>query len=66
MDNRFTHWWDSSRLFLSLTYNFGRSKYQAKKLRKQKKKTEPDKRKPAFQAGFLVDYGHWHLSHVHI
>lgn len=34
MDNRFTHWWDSSRLFLSLTYNFGRSKYQAKETQK--------------------------------
>lgn len=34
MDNRFTHWWDSSRLFLSLTYNFGSSKYQAKETQK--------------------------------
>ncbi|WP_312300029.1 outer membrane beta-barrel family protein [Chryseobacterium sp.] len=30
MDNRFTHWWDSSRFFLSLSYTFGSSKYQAK------------------------------------
>lgn len=34
MDNRFTHWWDSRRLFLSLTYNFGSSKYQAKETQK--------------------------------
>ena len=30
MDNRFTHWWGSSRFFLSLSYTFGSSKYQAK------------------------------------
>lgn len=34
MDNRFTHWWDSSRLFLSLSYNFGSSKYQVKEIQK--------------------------------
>lgn len=34
MDNRFTHWWDSSRFFLSLSYNFGSSKYQAKEIQK--------------------------------
>ncbi|NIF05345.1 TonB-dependent receptor [Chryseobacterium sp. Tr-659] len=30
MDNRFTHWWDSSRLIISLSYNFGSTKYQVK------------------------------------
>ncbi|PWN68199.1 TonB-dependent receptor [Chryseobacterium phosphatilyticum] len=34
MDNRFTHWWDSSRLFFSLSYNFGSSKYQTKEIQK--------------------------------
>ncbi|WP_080777808.1 TonB-dependent receptor domain-containing protein [Chryseobacterium phocaeense] len=34
MDNRFTHWWDSSRLILSVVYNFGNSKYQARELQK--------------------------------
>ena len=34
MDNRFTHWWDSSRFFLSLSYNFGSSKYQNKEIQK--------------------------------
>ncbi|MGH1519076.1 TonB-dependent receptor domain-containing protein [Chryseobacterium sp. JK1] len=34
MDNRFTHWWDSSRLFVSLSYNFGTSKYQVKEIQK--------------------------------
>ncbi|MEY8758703.1 TonB-dependent receptor domain-containing protein [Chryseobacterium tongliaoense] len=34
MDNRFTHWWDSRRLLLSVNYNFGNSKYQAKEIRK--------------------------------
>ncbi|MBV8324837.1 TonB-dependent receptor [Chryseobacterium sp.] len=30
MDNRFTHWWDSSRFFFTLSYNFGSSDYQVK------------------------------------
>lgn len=30
MDNRFTHWWDSSRLVFSLSYTMGSSKYQVK------------------------------------
>jgi len=34
MDNRFTHWWDSNRLILSIGYSFGNSKYQAKELQK--------------------------------
>lgn len=34
MDNRFTHWWDSSRLVFSLNYNFGSSDYQVKEIRK--------------------------------
>ncbi|MDR6548220.1 outer membrane receptor protein involved in Fe transport [Chryseobacterium rhizosphaerae] len=34
MDNRLGHWWDSSRFFLSLSYNFGSSKYQAKEIQK--------------------------------
>ncbi|MEG0925869.1 outer membrane beta-barrel family protein [Chryseobacterium sp.] len=34
MDNRFTHWWDSSRLLISLSYHFGSSKYQAKEIQK--------------------------------
>ncbi len=34
MDNRFTHWWDSSRLVFSLSYNFGSSDYQLKEIRK--------------------------------
>lgn len=34
MDNRFTHWWDSSRLIFSLSYNFGSSDYQLKEIRK--------------------------------
>ncbi|MCQ9636564.1 TonB-dependent receptor [Chryseobacterium sp. WG23] len=34
MDNRFTHWWDSSRFFLSLSYNFGSSKYQNNEIQK--------------------------------
>mgnify|MGYP001061948335 CR=1 FL=1 len=34
MDNRFTHWWDTSRLILSIGYSFGSSKYQAKELQK--------------------------------
>ena len=34
MDNRLTHWWDSSRLIISLSYNFGTSKYQMKEIQK--------------------------------
>lgn len=34
MDNRFTHWWDSSRLIFSLNYNFGSSKYQGREVQK--------------------------------
>ena len=34
MDNRFTHWWDSSRLVFSLSYNIGSSKYQVKETQK--------------------------------
>lgn len=34
MDNRFRHWWDSSRFFLSLSYNFGSSNYQVKEIQK--------------------------------
>jgi len=34
MDNRFTHWWDSSRLVFSLSYNLGSSKYQVKEIQK--------------------------------
>ncbi|WP_312286542.1 TonB-dependent receptor domain-containing protein [Chryseobacterium gleum] len=34
MDNRFTHWWDSSRLVFSLSYNIGNSKYQVKETQK--------------------------------
>lgn len=34
MDNRFTHWWDSSRLILSVGYSFGSSKYQTKEIQK--------------------------------
>lgn len=34
MDNQFTHWWDSSRVFFSLSYNFGDSKYQTKEIQK--------------------------------
>ena len=34
MDNRFTHWWDSRRIILALSYNFGRSKYQAKEVQR--------------------------------
>lgn len=40
MDNRFTHWWDTSRLVLSLSYNFGSSKYQAK----ESQRTEEENR----------------------
>lgn len=34
MDNRLTHWWDSSRLIISVVYSFGSSRYQAKELQK--------------------------------
>ncbi|WP_160139489.1 TonB-dependent receptor domain-containing protein [Chryseobacterium sp. c4a] len=34
MDNRFTHWWDSSRFVFSLSYNFGSSKFQMKEVQK--------------------------------
>lgn len=34
MDNRFSHWWDSSRLVFSLSYNIGSSKYQVKETQK--------------------------------
>ncbi|WP_313093129.1 TonB-dependent receptor domain-containing protein [Chryseobacterium flavum] len=34
MDNRFTHWWDSSRLVFSLSYNIGSSKYHVKEIQK--------------------------------
>jgi hypothetical protein len=34
MDNRLTHWWDSSRLVFSLSYNVGSSKYQVKETQK--------------------------------
>ena len=34
MDNRFTHWWDTQKLILSLSYNFGSSKYQMKNIQK--------------------------------
>ncbi|MCW1963277.1 TonB-dependent receptor domain-containing protein [Chryseobacterium viscerum] len=34
MDNRLTHWWDSSRLVFSLSYNLGSSKYQVKETQK--------------------------------
>jgi hypothetical protein len=40
MDNRFTHWWDSSRLVFSLSYNIGSSKYQVK----ENQKTEEENR----------------------
>lgn len=34
MDNRLTHWWDTQKLILSLSYNFGSSKYQTKDIQK--------------------------------
>lgn len=34
IDNQFTHWWDTQKLILSLSYNFGNSKYQAKNIQK--------------------------------
>ena len=34
MDNRFTHWWDSSRLIFSVGYSFGSSKYQTREIQR--------------------------------
>lgn len=34
MDNRFTHWWDTRKFILALSYNFGSSKYQIKEIQK--------------------------------
>lgn len=34
MDNRFTHWWDSSKLVFSLSYTIGNPKYQVKETQK--------------------------------
>lgn len=34
IDNQFTHWWDTQKLILSLSYSFGSSKYQAKNIQK--------------------------------
>ncbi len=34
IDNQFTHWWDTQKLILSLSYNFGNSKYQTKNTQK--------------------------------
>ncbi|RQO38983.1 TonB-dependent receptor [Chryseobacterium sp. KBW03] len=34
MDNRLTHWWDSSRLVFSLIYSIGSTKYQVKETQK--------------------------------
>lgn len=34
MDNRLNHWWDSSRFFFTLNYQFGNSKYQVKEIQK--------------------------------
>jgi outer membrane receptor protein involved in Fe transport len=34
IDNQFTHWWDTQKLILSLSYNFGNSKYQMKNIQK--------------------------------
>ncbi|MBD3903711.1 TonB-dependent receptor [Chryseobacterium sp. Ch-15] len=34
MDTQFTHWWDTQKLILSLSYNFGKSKYQTKNIQK--------------------------------
>ncbi|MBM7417724.1 MULTISPECIES: TonB-dependent receptor domain-containing protein [Chryseobacterium] len=34
MDTRFTHWWDTQKLILSLSYNFGSSKYLMKNIQK--------------------------------
>jgi len=40
MDNRFTHWWDTQKFILSVSYNFGSSKYQTK----ENLKTEEENR----------------------
>ncbi|WP_251040585.1 TonB-dependent receptor [Chryseobacterium sp. ISL-6] len=34
MDNRFIHWWDSQRLLIAISYNFGSSKYQGKEIQR--------------------------------
>ncbi|REC45003.1 outer membrane beta-barrel family protein [Chryseobacterium sp. 5_R23647] len=34
IDNQFTHWWDTQKLILSLSYSFGNSKYQTKNIQK--------------------------------
>ncbi|PTT35511.1 TonB-dependent receptor [Chryseobacterium sp. HMWF028] len=34
MDNRLTHWWDSSRFVFSLSYSIGSTKYQVKETQK--------------------------------
>lgn len=34
IDNQFTHWWDTQKLILSLSYSFGSSKYQMKNIQK--------------------------------
>ncbi|MCS3867993.1 outer membrane receptor protein involved in Fe transport [Chryseobacterium ginsenosidimutans] len=50
MDNRFTHWWDTQKLILSLSYNFGNSKYQTKNIQK----TEPDKQDYMLNTRFSI------------
>lgn len=40
MDNRFTHWWDSQRFIVSVSYQLGSSKYQVK----ENQKTEEENR----------------------
>jgi outer membrane receptor protein involved in Fe transport len=34
MDNRFIHWWDTQKLMVSASYNFGSSKYQGRETQK--------------------------------
>lgn len=34
IDNQFTHWWDSRRFLVAVSYNFGSSKYQGKEIQK--------------------------------
>lgn len=34
IDNQFTHWWDSQRLLIAVSYNFGSSKYQGKEIQR--------------------------------
>ncbi|MDH6252058.1 ferric enterobactin receptor [Chryseobacterium sp. H1D6B] len=34
MDNQFIHWWDSWKIILSMSYNFGNSKYKVKEIQK--------------------------------